>query len=306
MEGVPPPGLISVILPTRNRAGWLSRAAKSVLAQSYTHVELIVVDDASSDRTPDVLSALKDPRVICIRNEIARGPGASRNAGLVAARGEFVAFLDDDDEFLPGKLLDQINAFQSAVTSVGVVISPVEFVRNGAHFDFFPYNGESGSIFLNVLAGNTFPLNAILVRNHQLPRFDERLPCLEDVDFCLKLLQNTKALFIESPCGICRLDDDTGRASSNRINLYRSFRIFQQRWFNDPQDILLRKAQADLLVHFALRQFTLGNLDEASREFLKRAFVVRRDARTALLRIQNALGQGFLRWVYARKGGRSI
>ena len=301
MDPLPESGLVSIILPTRNRAALFSRAVKSVLAQSYSQFELIVIDEASSDRTPDLAKTLTDSRVSYIRNEISRGPGAARNAGMNVARGEFVAFLDDDDEFLPDKLRDQLNAFQASVSAVGVVISPVDIFRNGKIIRFFPYNGESGNIFLNVLAGNTFPLNAMLVRNHNLPSFDDKLPCLEDIDFCLKVLQHTKAFYAEVPCGICHLDTDTGRASMKRINLYRSFRILESRWFNDPNDVFLKNAHVELLVNFALRQFALGNLDDASREYVNKAFAIKKDTRRTLLKVQNMLGPVVLRMLYEKK-----
>lgn len=99
-------GLVSVIMPTHNRADLLPRAVTSVLDQSYRHLELIIIDDASSDDTPDVMQRLasQDQRIRTIRNEIGVDAPQARNVALGVARGEFVAFLDDDDEWLPNKL----------------------------------------------------------------------------------------------------------------------------------------------------------------------------------------------------------
>ena len=98
--------LVTVILPTHNRSGLVGRAARSVLDQVYQNLELIVIDDASTDDTPDVLARLaaEDPRVRLLRNAVnTHAPGA-RNVALREARGEYVAFVDDDDEWLPLKL----------------------------------------------------------------------------------------------------------------------------------------------------------------------------------------------------------
>jgi len=292
--------LVSIILPTKNRATLLARAVKSVLAQTHTNIELILVDEGSSDETPDVVKRIADARVKPFRNEVSRGPGAARNAGIEASEGDFIAFLDDDDEFLPNKLKDQVKAFETSVGSVGIVISPVQTFRNGKPVDYFPYNGESGNVFLNVLAGHTFPLSAILVRRNALAAFDDKLTCLEDVDFCLKVVQLTKAMYSESPCALVHLDDNRKRLSTDRVNLHRSFRSLQSRWFNDPNDSLLRNAQADLFVNFALRQFALGNFDEATREYLNRAYALKKDGRRLMYRLQNMAGPSVLKWLYAK------
>jgi glycosyltransferase involved in cell wall biosynthesis len=100
-----PPPAISVILPTHNRAGLLPRALESVLAQKCDEaLEVIVVDDGSSDGTAAYLAAVADPRLNLLRNENALGAAAARNRGLAAVRAPVTAFLDDDDELLPGFL----------------------------------------------------------------------------------------------------------------------------------------------------------------------------------------------------------
>ncbi|MBI5647604.1 MAG: glycosyltransferase family 2 protein [Ignavibacteriae bacterium] len=100
------PPLVSVILPTYNRAALLPRAIDSVRGQSLTDWELIVVDDGGTDDTPAVLARYQamDGRIRAFRQENA-GPAAARNAGFVLARGAYIAFLDSDDEYLTDHLL---------------------------------------------------------------------------------------------------------------------------------------------------------------------------------------------------------
>src|SRR5215472_9662532 len=95
--------LLSVVLPTRNRPRLLARAAASVLAQDVGSLELVVVDDASTDDTPDVLDRLTglDERVRVVRTASPLGPCEARNRGLEEAEGELVSFCDDDDVWLP-------------------------------------------------------------------------------------------------------------------------------------------------------------------------------------------------------------
>ena len=287
--------LVSVVIPTRNRAKLLSRAIQSVLAQTHSHLELIVVDDNSSDDTPQLVQAVSDKRVHHVRHDTQKGPGAARNTGVAASQGQFVAFLDDDDEFLPDKLQVQMDAFGKSVPAVGVVLGEVQVLRNGLPLDLFPYDGKSGSIFLHVLAGNMFPLNASLIRRHVLAAFDDKLPCLEDFDFHLKVLQQTKAVYVDKPCAIYHADNDRKRLSEERVNVHRSFRILRGRWFNDPEDIFLRQAHPDLLLSFALRLLALGYADQMTRDYLNESFRMKKDGRRLWYRLLNLAGPGALR-----------
>lgn len=115
--------LVSVILPTHNRAGLLGRAIRSVLAQSYSNLELIVVDDASTDDTSGVVRSLTgDSRLKYIRLEQNRRAAAARNVGIQAAHGELIAFHDDDDQWLLDKLEKQVPALMNADQRVGLVL----------------------------------------------------------------------------------------------------------------------------------------------------------------------------------------
>jgi glycosyltransferase involved in cell wall biosynthesis len=109
--------LVSVIIPTYNRAKTIERAVNSVLAQTWKKTEVIVVDDGSTDQTDEILKAFGDKiHVICQQN---RGPGAARNAGIQEAKGEIISFLDSDDEWLPDKTERQVKLLQ-ATESAGV------------------------------------------------------------------------------------------------------------------------------------------------------------------------------------------
>ncbi len=104
------PPEISVVMPTHNREPLLPRALSSVLAQQECAFEVIVVDDGSSDGTAGYLRQIADPRLTVLRNDPALGAAGARNRGLAAARAPVVAFLDDDDELLPGFLAESLAA----------------------------------------------------------------------------------------------------------------------------------------------------------------------------------------------------
>ncbi|HEX7044866.1 MAG TPA: glycosyltransferase family 2 protein [Burkholderiales bacterium] len=102
--------LVSVVIPTCNRAALARRAIESVVRQSYANLEIIVVDDASSDGTGGMVRSLADPRIRYLRHEERRGGSAARNTGIRAATGAFIAFLDDDDEWEPDKTEEHLRA----------------------------------------------------------------------------------------------------------------------------------------------------------------------------------------------------
>ncbi|RLF83553.1 glycosyl transferase, partial [Thermococci archaeon] len=103
---------VSVIIPTYNRANLLKRAIASVLNQTFTDFELIVVDDASPDNTPEVVRSINDGRIRYVRLKKNSGGPVARNTGIRKARGRFIALLDDDDEWLPNRLELQIKKFE--------------------------------------------------------------------------------------------------------------------------------------------------------------------------------------------------
>jgi glycosyltransferase involved in cell wall biosynthesis len=105
--------LVSVITPTYNRKELLSRAIKSLLKQTYTNFESIVVDDASSDNTKEVVKSFTDERINYIRLPKNKGALGAKNEGIKKARGEIITFLDNDDEFLPDALEKIVDAFNS-------------------------------------------------------------------------------------------------------------------------------------------------------------------------------------------------
>lgn len=105
---------VSVILPTRNRSSMLATALRSVVGQIDVDIEVIVVDDASTDNTSETVEALGDPRLRLIQHAMPQGPNAARNRGAAEARGDWLAFLDDDDIWAPDKLVRQLRTAEES------------------------------------------------------------------------------------------------------------------------------------------------------------------------------------------------
>jgi glycosyltransferase involved in cell wall biosynthesis len=185
---------VSVAIPTYNRAAYIGDAIRSVLAQDYHHVEIIVADDGSTDNTADIVARFGS--VVTYLSLPHRGqPAATRNAGLAAARGEYVAFLDSDDLFLPGRLARQVAALTEH-PEAGLVYSNGYFFREdpetpvGRVLDGLPT--PSGDALPDLLRGNFLAPPVLLIRRSCLDSvgvFDERPEFLavEDYDLWLRI-----------------------------------------------------------------------------------------------------------------------
>src|SRR3954469_4879731 len=105
---------VSVVVPTRNRSRLLAATLRSVLRQRAVDLEVIVVDEGSTDDTGAVIAGLRDPRIRIVRHDVPRGVSRARNRGAEEARGDWVAFVDDDDLWAPDKLARQVQAALAA------------------------------------------------------------------------------------------------------------------------------------------------------------------------------------------------
>jgi len=117
----PDPPLVSVVIPTFNRSSMVCRAIRSVLGQSFHGWELLVVDDGSVDDTESVVASFDDARIQYIRHRCNRGQSAAQNTGIARARGDWISFLDSDDEWEPDKLSCEAERICSVGDSVGLL-----------------------------------------------------------------------------------------------------------------------------------------------------------------------------------------
>lgn len=179
---------VSVIIPTFNRKEMVTCAIKSVLEQSYRHFELIVVDDGSSDgTTPHLESQFNEVIVMRQKNQ---GVSAARNAGIKAAKGELIAFLDSDDLWLPRKLKRQVAFFNQHPTAVICQTEEI-WIRDGRRVN--PkrrHQKPTGMIFEPSLALCLVSPSAVMLKRtllDEVGRFDETLPACEDYDLWLRI-----------------------------------------------------------------------------------------------------------------------
>lgn len=222
MAPVAPPALtpgplVSVIIPVFNREASLPAALRSVQAQSYRNIEIIVVDDCSTDASVATAEAAC-PEAVILRHAANAGPGAARNTGIQSARGKYVAFLDSDDSWVDTKLQRQVDAAEAAVDPLVVFcVTQTLVLMDGGRRRIRPTRGvaagERWGDFLYIADGfaqtNTFMLSRDLALRIM---FEPSLRQHEDSLFFLKAEANGASyLLVEEPLSIWHHDDRSDR-----------------------------------------------------------------------------------------------
>ena len=213
--------LVSVIIPTFNRARTLPRAVWSVLGQSYRNLELLIMDDGSTDETAQLIAAIDDPRIRYVLLEGNRGASRARNAGLKLARGEFIAFQDSDDEWLMDKLGRQVEAARQAASSaVTVFHTKIQYGRD-EQSRYGPNrvccipaldNPSQDDLKRLIGEGNLVSTQTLFITRDALDRvgpFDELLVNNNDWAFAIELFHNTEVVFINEPLVMTYLQNDS-------------------------------------------------------------------------------------------------
>ena len=226
--------LVSVIIPTYNRARTIGRSLKSVLEQTYQNIEVVIVDDGSTDDTIKVISEFKDARVRIVRHTHNKGANAARNTGVKTASGEFIAFQDSDDEWLPDKLKEQMDVFQGALQNVGVVYSELERAI-GRHMHIFPLRNKKreGSLHDILMIENVVSLSTALIRRECLDKagmFDESMPRLQDWDLFIRISRYYDFKIIEKP--MVKQYQQPDSISSNPELLLKAIDLFMNKYMD--------------------------------------------------------------------------
>ena len=197
---MPDEPLVSAIIPSYNRQHTIVRAVKSVLDQTYKNLELLVVDDASTDETADVLASIDDARLTVISQPQNLGVAAARNRGIANARGEYLAFLDSDDEWLPDKLTSQLASMRasgapevfSCTNAYVVAGEDIRYLVNQAPLELETQLHTN----CNLGPGSTLVLNRRCLE--KTGPIDEAFACsMEDWDWLLRMAQCSTFVYSE-------------------------------------------------------------------------------------------------------------
>lgn len=272
---------VSVIIPAFNSARFIGEAIDSVLRQTRPADEIIVVDDGSTDHTRDVINTLP---VKCIAQKNA-GPSAARNTGMQHSRGDFIAFLDADDLWLPEKLSLQMEAFQK-YPNAGFSFSTVWNLYDGNNpkISQTPYHPPQlerwlrrtpargavayGSVYELLLHKNCVATSSMVVRRNlieQVGLFDVRLRGSEDYDYWIRLARLSPAIFIKSPSSRYRIvDAGLSGAWQSRFDRFYSTSVYVlECHMHDFPSRLVRKALGAALADCAFYSLSVGRNADA-------------------------------------------
>lgn len=281
---------VTIVIPTKDRPELLKRAIASVRMQTYKDWELIIVDDGSRQSVQDIIEAFGDQRIRCIRNERPLGGGAARNAGIRTASGTFIAFLDDDDEWLPEKIALQVRVLTDAPSDVGFCFTAVRN-RYGDHDETTTVPSGIVDCSRSGLGWFKWFLTVTLLMKREvfdrIGYFDECLPSHQESDLVIRTTRMYRGFGINRPLVLVSM-----MAGHVRIGTDTRKRIL-------GREAILQKYRRELLAHpdiLAQHYFELGlfyrKLDDFSRarDMFRRAFLTEFSLRRFLHYVSMACG----------------
>jgi glycosyltransferase involved in cell wall biosynthesis len=206
---------VTVVIPTYNRVRFVGRAIRSALAQTYSDIEVVVVDDGSTDDTQTQIESLAqaDERVRYLRHEANRGAQAARNTGIRAARGRYIALLDSDDEWLPNKLATQMAVFEQGPSNLGVVHCGYRTKHADGQLPQDKCFALRGNIYRELLASYGLgPTSILVVKKEHLERaglFNEQVRAWQEWDMCIRLARHCEFDYVPRSLVVYHLHDSS-------------------------------------------------------------------------------------------------
>ena len=269
-ETTAPP--VSAVIPTRNRPELLRRSLASVAAQTYPELEVVVVVDGPDERTTELLAAWSDRPLTVVVNERSLGGGEARNVGVRAARGRWIAFLDDDDEWMPRKLETQMADLLALPEAEGPeprVVGMSQLITRSPNGDFTgpkeaPRQGEPLSEYLFVRSGWFKGGGRVQTSTLVVPRsfmlavpFDAGLPRYQETDWILRAADAGARIWMTmEPLSIWFVEEGRNSITSSFAGDWR----FALRWIQERRHLMTERAYGSLVL------VRVGGLAAAARD----------------------------------------
>jgi glycosyltransferase involved in cell wall biosynthesis len=193
------PPVISVIIPAYNRSSTIARSVQSVLVQTFQDFEIIVIDDGSTDTTREVVQKIADKRIHLICHHGNQGAAVARNTGMQAATGEYIAWLDSDDEWLPEKLDIQLQALNLSASNARACYTAYELFDGGQSRLYIPEHTDYKKLFLRC---DQAPGSSLLFERsilQEIGYLDTSLRRYEDWDWLLRYCSKYCLVAIDQP-----------------------------------------------------------------------------------------------------------
>jgi len=263
--------LVTAIIPAYNRPKRTSRAIYSVINQSYEPIELIVIDDNSMPPIGDILrdgyKGLSDYQLI--RHESNNGANAARNTGIESASGEYIAFLDSDDEWTKDKIRKQILQFQELGSATGIVYTGVKQVDEYGKTNSVDCPNETESMTKNLLLWNFIgTFSCVMARSsvfNTIGLLDERFPSWQDWEFYLRMSEEYDFGAVPEPLVIRHNGDNDQISSRYSQKRDKTFPMFYEKFeplAENFGNLFVRKWKGYLAYHMARSAFRNQNYNE--------------------------------------------
>ncbi len=242
---------VSVIIPTYNRKHTLSRAIESIISQTIKPLEIIIVDDGSDDGTREWIK--QEYPFIQYLNQNNSGVSASRNRGIFSANGNWIAFLDSDDEWIPEKLERQLSILRSDKEAVFCHTNEI-WIRNGTRVNQMKKHEKYGGyIFEKCLDMCRISPSSSIIKKEvfdHIGYFDESLIVCEDYDLWLRIAAHYKVLFLDQPLikkygghfdQLSRVEGGIEKYRIQSLEKILSSKSLNKSQFNSAKEILIKK-----------------------------------------------------------------
>jgi len=268
--------LVSVILPCYNASNWIKTTIKSILDQTYNNIEIIAVDDASSDRTVDILQNMNVDQLLVLENESNQGIPETKNRGIKEANGEIIAFLDQDDYWLSKKIELQVNKMLQN-DSIGIVYTDMYEISGCGQPLRLKYsqNPPTNELFDHFYMGNVpcYNVTKVVKRRcfEELGMLDTQFYGTDDQDFDLRVANHPDWTFeyISEPLVLKRVHGKNASGEHIRLNT-DLIRLAQKHRGNLHNPKLAKRRLSNLYVRRAFRRLQNGEETKA-KEDLKAA-----------------------------------
>jgi glycosyltransferase involved in cell wall biosynthesis len=251
-------GLVSVIIPTYNRADFIGHSIRSVLGQTYSNLELIVVDDGSTDHTESVVAEFSDPRFRYVRQP-NRGRSNARNSALSLAKGKYVTFLDSDDTYLPDKVQLQVNYLRSH-PGTGMVYTSAHCIDEQGQMLANKYEASvSGLIYENIafFTPVTITLPTVMTYRAVIDKvggFDEKMHRFEDTDMWRRISKYCRIDAMQEYTCLLRTHEDNSLINQNSEVIVAALDYYAAKILNEDKEVntqVLRIGIANLYRYYA-------------------------------------------------------
>lgn len=252
--------MVSVIIPNFNRENLIFRAVTSVLNQTYQNIEVIVVDDCSTDRSLTVLDKIRDSRLRLFKLEKNSGACVARNKGIEVAKGKYISFLDSDDEWLPDKLERQLDILEKkGYDAVFTQYYYYALHNKEDRYEIRPCLKKGSSYLSNILYANCVAMDTLLARKEIFNeiKFDVKLPRYQDWDIAIQIAKKFRLAFLEKPTLNVYEQMNSITYSTSKEKKYMAIRYLYEKY----QDLIIQyqEAQAHFLWTMGMYSYCVEN-----------------------------------------------